>query len=190
MSAWGDTLTEQLAHDILMDQQHRPVPSLTPPTPAEHHRGRVGQGYFRPPASLWGSGRKGHYVDSHAVSARSRRTQSGGERDAEVSSRTSAGAREDADEAGAERRAEGRPSRSRDRRHEPRAQAEAGWRDGPRSAVRRSPWTRKLQVASAAGNDESQAEESRAQDKLAAGRLSAYSLSPWWPAEASTRCTV
>ena len=22
MSAWGDTLTEQLAHDILMDQQH------------------------------------------------------------------------------------------------------------------------------------------------------------------------
>ena len=76
------------------------------------------------------------------------------------------------DEAGAERRAEGRPPGPRDRRHEPRAQAEAGWRDGPRSAVRRPPGTRKLQVASAAGHDESQAEESRAQDKLAAGRLS------------------
>ena len=36
----------------------RRVPSLTPPTPAEHHRGRVGQGYLRPPAP-WGNGRKG-----------------------------------------------------------------------------------------------------------------------------------
>jgi hypothetical protein len=41
--------------------------------------------------------------------------------------------------------------------------------DGPRSAVRRPPGTRKLQVASAAGNDESQTEESRAPDKLAGG---------------------
>jgi hypothetical protein len=29
MSAWGDTLTEQLAHDILMDQQQPLVMSLT-----------------------------------------------------------------------------------------------------------------------------------------------------------------
>ncbi|MFI5393692.1 MAG: patatin-like phospholipase family protein [Myxococcota bacterium] len=58
MSAWGDTLTEQLAHDILMDQQHRQVPSLTPPAPAAHHRGRVGQGCFRPPAP-WGNRRQG-----------------------------------------------------------------------------------------------------------------------------------
>ena len=28
MSAWGDTLTEQLAHDILMDQQHSRKPAL------------------------------------------------------------------------------------------------------------------------------------------------------------------
>ena len=60
--------------------------------------------------------------------------------------------------------------RTPDRRHEPRAQAEAGWRDGPRSAVRRPPGTRQLEVASAAGHDESRAEEGRAQDTLAAGR--------------------
>jgi hypothetical protein len=41
MSAWGDTLTEQLAHDILMDQQHLVGPPLTPLTPALHHRGGV-----------------------------------------------------------------------------------------------------------------------------------------------------
>ena len=30
MSAWGDTLTEQLAHDILMDQQQAVDMALTP----------------------------------------------------------------------------------------------------------------------------------------------------------------
>ena len=60
----------------------------------------------------------------------------------------------------------------------PRAQAEAGWRNGPRSAVRRPPGTIELQVASATGNDQSQTEESRAQDKLAAERLSEIGA---WP---------
>jgi len=49
MSAWGDTLTEQLAHDILMDQQHRVAVPLTPAAPPAHHRPGVGSGLLAVP---------------------------------------------------------------------------------------------------------------------------------------------
>jgi CoA-transferase family III len=44
------------------------VPSLTPPVPAAHHRGRVGPGRLRPPAPLGETTEKGLYV-SYALEA-------------------------------------------------------------------------------------------------------------------------
>ena len=138
-------------------------------------------------ASPLGKRPKGHYVD---FSRRERTLASNSVREG-----TGCRSLEPNERGGAVRRRRSghREARRRSPARTPRPASRAARASGSRverrsrSAVRRPPGTRKLQVASAAGHDESQAEESRAQDKLAAGRRARIGHGHAVPAEAGRR---